>query len=221
MGTLKNGAAAGIWKGKVGNMVFSSWNTIYTIRLIPTRKSSTKQSAKQNVQNAIFRMVMQFFSEEIRIIKIGFQRPRKAKMTALNMATSYHMLNAMVGDSLQPCIDLAKIKFSKPIKSTQCAWNAALFAEEGRIIKITWELNPFPLKCTQLNDRAIFIIFDKDLGGFPASLQGDAQRDALIYTAISPIQCLGNELFVYMFLVSADGKLVSETEYLGSVTVIP
>lgn len=220
MGTLKSTAAIGVWKGKVGNVVLSSWNGIYTIRIAPTRKSTTKQSEKQSSQNTTFSLVMAFLSAVTDVIKIGFQRTRKTKMTPLNMATSYHMLKAMADDLPEPAIDLTKVKFSKPIKSTQCAWNAALFAEEGRVIKVTWELNPFPLKCTQLDDQVVFVIYDSDVNWLREFLPGPVQRDTQIFTMVMPQNCIGHKCFIYMFLVSTDRKLVSETEYLGMVKII-
>lgn len=220
MGRLKRAFVVGDVTGKVGPLVMSTWKGISTVKTLPTRKHSTKPSAKQVQENTNFNIIMEFLWAVLKIINIGFQMPRNAKMTPLNMATSYHMLHAIAGDQNESRIDLAKIKFSYPIKSTQCAWNAAVFAEEGRIIKVTWKLNPFPLKCTQLNDRAIFILYDSDLNFFQEVLPGDVERQTLIFTTVISKKCVGHEWFVYMFMISADGKMVSETDYLGMVKVL-
>lgn len=221
MGKLLSGSPTGDWKGKIGNVVLSSWNSTCIIKSAPVRKNSTKQSEKQSIQNATFRMVMFFLSEVTRTIKIGYQKPRKPKMTPLNKATSYHLLNAIVDDPEQIRIDLAKVKFSMPIRSTQRAWNVVLACEEGRNVTVKWELNPFPLKCTQLNDHVIFVFYDRDTGGFREVLPGHVDRDGLSFSYIVPQNCVGHDWFCYMLMASADGKLVSETDYLGMVTIKP
>jgi hypothetical protein len=44
-------------------------------------------------------------------------------------------------------------------------------------------------------------------------------RSELSFTRDFDKAYAGHELYWYMFLISADGKLVSETEYLGKVTI--
>lgn len=197
----------------------TTWKCLSIIKSLPNRKSSTKQSTIQHQQNITFRAVMDFLWSVRDVINIGFQLRRKSSMTPMNSATSFHMLNTIVGDPDEPCLDLAKIKFSQPIQSTQRAWNAALFAEEGRKIKITWELNPFPLKCTQLDDHAIFVMYDKDMNWFQEFIPRQTNRDTLVFEVIAPKQCIDHEWFAYMFFVSDNRKLVSETEFLGMVKV--
>lgn len=220
MGRITTASPIGDVKGKVGPIVMSTWKAIAIVKSLPIKKRSTKPSEKQVQENTAFSTVMQFLWPVLKVINIGFQMPRNAKMSPLNRATSYHMLHAVAGWPNKPSIDMAKIKFSRPIKSTQCAWNAVLSAEEGRIIKITWELNPFPLKCTQLNDRAVFILYDSELDWLQEVLSADLERETLIFTTLAPKRCAGHEWFAYMLMVSEDGKLVSETEYLGMVKVL-
>lgn len=220
MGRLKRTSPVVDVIGKVGPIVISNWKNLTIVKTLPTRKRSTKQSAKQVQENTAFSIVMQLLLAVTRAINIGFQMPRNAKMTPLNKAISYYMMHAIVGGENESYLDLAQIKFSRPIRSTQCAWNAALSAEEGRVIKVTWELNPFPMKCTQLNDWTVFIFYDSHLNLFYEVLQADTKRENLTYTIVAPKSCVDHEWYAYMFLVSADGKLVSETEYLGIVNVL-
>lgn len=217
MATRRNASALGDFNGRVGTVVLSSWKSVSTMRSVPIRRNN-KQSEKQAYQNDVFSKVTGFLQSAAAVISIGFQEPKKAKMTALNAATSFHLLNAIVGDPADPYIDLAKVKFSCPIRSTQPAWNPVLSAEEGRKITVTWELNPFPQKCTQLSDKVFLLFYDKDTDRFLTS-EGYVNRNALSYSC-TLMKDAGHEIFCYMFMASVDGKLVSETEYLGAVTLV-
>lgn len=220
MGKATSRSVIGDYTGKVGPVIFSTWLDISTVKAFPARKKNYKLSEKQTHQVTVFSRVTDFLLPVQNTINIGFQQPKKAKMTALNKATSYHLLNAVVGEPSEPCLDLAKIKLSWPIKSTQAAWNAALIAEEGRKVTVKWELNPFPQKCTQLNDQVSIVFYDKELNWYQEILPGNVTRSTLSYTYTVQEKCIGHDIFAYMFLISADKKLVSETEYLGVVKVL-
>ncbi len=80
----------------------------------------------------------------------------------MNLASSFHMKNTIINVGDKCYIDLAKVKFSQPIKLTQQAWNPTLSAEEGRKVTITWELNPYPQKCSQPDDEVIIVIYNRN-----------------------------------------------------------
>lgn len=218
MATKRNASVLGDYNGRVGTVVLSNWLSIDTMKARPIKRTNKKPSEKLVQQNDVFSKVTDFLRSAADVIYIGFQQPRKAKMTALNAATSFHMLNAVVGDPADPYIDLAKVKFSCPIRSTQSVWNPVLSAEPGRKITVKWELNPFPNKNTQLDDKVFLLFYDKKENCFLTS-EGDVKRNAMGYSC-TLMPGTGNEIYCYMFMASADGKLVSETEYLGVVTVI-
>lgn len=217
MATKRNASVLGDYNGRVGTVVLSNWLSIDTMRARPIKRTNKKPSEKLIQQNDVFSKVMDFLRSAADVISIGFQKPRKAKMTALNAATSFHMLNAIVGDPADPYIDLAKVKFSCPIRATQPVWNPVLLAEAGRKITLKWELNPFPNKSTQLDDKVFVLFYDKQKDWFLTST-GYVNRNALSYSC-TLMKDAGDEIHCYMFMASADGKLVSETEYLGMVNI--
>jgi hypothetical protein len=218
MATRRNASILGDFNGRIGTVVLSKWKGTSTMRGVPIKRKNKKSSKKQTHQNTIFSKVEYFLRSAATVISIGFQQQKKAKITALNAATSFHMLNAVIDDPADPYIDLAKVKFSCPIWSTQPAWNPVLLAEEGRKIIVTWELNPFPQKCTQLSDKVFLLFYDKQKDRFLTS-EGRVNRAAMSCSC-TLMKNTGIELYCYMFMVSADGKLVSETEYLGMVKLM-
>lgn len=147
------------------------------------------------------------------------QLPKNISKTHMNLASSFHMKNTIINVEDKCYIDLAKVKFSQPIKLTQQAWNPALSAEEGRKVTITWELNPYPQKCSQPDDEVIIVIYNRNEDLYLVNW-AVGRREMLTYTYMAHKQHIGHDLFCYMFIASANSKLISETEYLGMVTVL-
>lgn len=212
MGT-RNVSILGDMSGKIGTVILTTWKEIAVVKSLPSKKG--KPSIGQTRQIDLFSTVMNFLKMVSHVIKIGYQLPKKAKMTELNAATSYHMLNAVIGEYPDYSIDLSKVKFSNGLRSTEGSWNAQFDGGEGRYAAVTWELNPFPEKTTQLDDHAVIIFYNETKKRFFV-FEG-IQRSALGFTFSNNVAYTGNRLFCWIFFTSADGKLVSETEYLGMV----
>ena len=218
MATRKGKTNNGEYTGKLGTVVISPWRGIMTMRSLSKPRKKAKSAALIQ-QNELFKMVMQFLSEALPAIKVGFQLPRDATMTEMNAATSYHLLEAVVQDATGAYIDMAKVKFSKPMKLTQRAWKANVVAEAGRKIKFQWELNPFPNKSTQLDDKAVLVFYNDQTKKFSV-INGKVDRQSMGYTYNVPDVFEGHDYFCYLFMRSTDGKLVAPTQYLGQVKVI-
>lgn len=223
MGIRTKAPVIGDITGKVGTIVLSSWRGLNVVKEAPPskRKSKKKVSKKLAQQNGLFKIVNQFLKlDGSDVIKRGYQLRKKEEMTPLNFATSYHMLNAVTGTYPEYSIDLSKVKFSRPLNSTQEGWNAAFTEEENGDLRVNWELNPFPQKTTQLDDEAVVVFYNASRGYFRMS--ENVQRSSLGYTF--PIKrkssMVGNEIFSWLFFISADGKLVSETTYLGMLKMV-
>lgn len=218
MATRKGNTHSGEYTGKVGTAVLSPWKNIMTMRSLPRRRKKPK-STKLVRQNDLFKMVTEFLYGALPAISIGYQQTKKASMTKVNAATSYHLLHAVVQGPADPAIDMAKIKLSKPIWLTQPAWKTSIVAEPNRIIRVSWQLNPFPHKSTRLDDQAVMAIYDDQIKKFYVRNES-VDREALTCTIRTNPCTEGHDYFCYLFMVSADGKLVSPTQYLGAVTII-
>ena len=218
MATQQSNSTIGEFSGAVGTVVLSRWLDLVTMRSKPLRRKNKSTSAKVLQQNQVFGLVNILFGTAKKAIRIGYQKPKAAKMTSYNAAVSYHLKNAVCGDPEDPSLDLSKIKLSCPVRQTQSVWNPLLSLEKGKNVVISWELNPFPQRCTELDDQVILVCYSKNDGKF-FQLQDSGQRSSLSYTHDINNWENGHELHYYLFMVSADGKLVSETEYLGMVTL--
>jgi len=206
------------FRGKVGTVTLSTWLSVDTMRSNMPANGKKKLSPKQLTQTEIMKLVSSFLSRLLALINITYQQARYPDQTKMNEAVSYHIRNALVGDDTNRFFDLTKLKLSKPIRSTQSVWKPTLVSETALQIKITWELNPFPLKSTQLDDQVFLIFYLKSLDMFD-TIRGP-RRDELTFTYTAPKNTVDKEVFCYMVISSADEKLVSPTKYLGMVTVM-
>jgi len=211
-------SALGEIKGSVGNDTIYKWRSLTVIRQRSRYRDKNKISPKQHQQNNIFKLVTSTFHKIQSAIKVGYQQQKNTAMTPMNAAVSYHMLNAIVGDPQNLRIDPAKIKISHSIWATQNVWKPSLVATANKQITVTWELNPYPQKSTRLDDKVVIQLYHEDNHHFypcPIPL-----RDALVFNRTLNNIDVGKLLHCYMFVVSANGKLVSPTVYLGTVTVL-
>jgi hypothetical protein len=218
MATRRSNSPFGDYHGTVGTVVLSEWNSIPVMRSRPTKRKK-KGSQKQQQQSKILGLVNMFLITAKDIINLGFQKPKLAKMSQYNAAVSYHMQNAVFGDPADPQLNLSKVKLSCPICQTEPAWNPGLFLEPGGRIIVRWEQNPFPQKYTQLNDKVNIVFYYSNGRRFSFHRDSCVRSDSS-YTYTIPYGKPGDEVYCYMFMVSQDGKRVSETEYLGMVSLV-
>jgi len=219
MATRKNKPAIGDYKGTIDTLVLSTWKDIDVAKSKPGKRRKKTTSVKLIQQNTIFGMVSRFFKSAKALINLGYQQPKVVKMTKFNAAVSYHLENAVSGNPADASLILSKIKLTCPIRKTQSGWNPVLSSAAENKVTVTWEINPFPQKCTQLDDTVLLVFYDTTYKLF-FSIYDVVKRSDLSYTMIFQKRFTGHEMCCYMFLVSADGKLVSETDYLGMVTII-
>lgn len=205
--------------GRIGAIIVTNWKIIGIVKSLPSKRKG-KLSIKQLRQIELFEIVTGFLNKVHNtgnVIEDGYQVPKKVSKTAMNLATSYNMLNAFNDDGTNYTIDFPKVKFSDPIRSTENGWNAQFFRNEEGMLGVRWELNLFPEKNTNLDDQAVMIFFNSTQNMF-LSLQR-ASRSSLGNSFNSDSSDTGDEIFCWLFFISADGKLVSETEYLGMITI--
>lgn len=214
MGT-RSGSPLGDMSGKIGTINLTTWKSISVVKSLPTK--TNKVSFEQKCQRNLFKTVQAFLYRATSTIKLGYQLPRKCSLSEMNMATSYTMLNAVLGEYPDYSIDMSKLKFSSPIRSIETGWNTEFTGGTDNIAELSWEINPFPDKVTCWDDHAVIVVYDTTHATF-FRIEGIKRRD-LGYTFTDHYRELfaGNELFCWLFFISADSKFVSETEYLGMV----
>lgn len=219
MGRVTRGSVLGRIKGKVGTIVLTEWKGEGVVKATPrTRRKRKKITAEKAASEQQFKVVQEFmYGIDTDVINMGYQLRKKDRMTAMNAVTSYHLLNAVTGKYPDCSIDLTKVKFSRPLRSTENGYNVSFAKSAEGGFTINWQLNPFPEKTTQLDDEAVVVFYDTKIGQFFTTDR--VQRNSLTCKRGKITKLIGNDFACWIFFVSADGKLVSETEYLGTLTM--
>jgi hypothetical protein len=68
-------------------------------------------------------------------------------------------------------------------------------------------------------DKVTFMVYNAVRDKF-VTLKGIALRSALAYSLQLPLDFSGEDVEIYLSFVSADGKLVSDSLYMGNLTVL-
>lgn len=220
MARRTSASVLGQYRGRVGPVVFSSWMDLDIVKPVPKRgKHRKKQNAAQIEQSEIFSKVNYLLSPVRSLIDASYQSARKLKKISFNAAVSEMMINAVIVYEDKRFIDFSRIKLSKPAQRTEQIWDPVIKAEAGKKITVSWELNSFPKKCTRMDDQVKIAFCSKQNSEFRQVPMLTARKDLSSTFKINTIN-YGHEIFIYVVVISADGKLVAESDYLGSVTVI-
>lgn len=214
MGILTKSSALGVVTGKVGDIQLSRRFDKIVVRSLPEFKRRRKFSDVQKAQHALFKLVGNFLSfPGHKIFERGYQFPKKKTMTGQNAATRYHVLNAIVGTYPECSFDLSMVKFTMPLRPTENGWNAQFAVAEEGAMEVSWELNSFPEISTRLDDEPIIVFYDDTFGSF--YVRSATQRRSLSYHFKHAKYKISHDFHCWLFFLSANGKLVSETKYLG------
>lgn len=213
-----NPSVTGDYRGRVGPMSLSGWMGIDVMKVRPG-KSKRKRTKKQLAQIEVFTRVTTSLQVLRSLFNMSFPQPKKRTQTPFNAAVSELMNTALITHKGQQVVDFTLVKLSKPKELTEQLWNPTVTAGQRRRLNIAWELNPFPKKCTRADDRVKLVYCSVQDGKFIQNHKL-VNRNALSFPLDAPAKLIGHEVHVFIVVVSANGKSVSESDYLGLITVL-
>jgi hypothetical protein len=216
MATYKPGTVYGRIHGKNGASVGSTYRGIAVVKALP-EKSSKPATLAQLTQQSKFGLVVSFLSSINEHLKIGYQS-KTGKVSAFNAAVQYHLLEAVTGTYPDFTLDYAKVKLSIGDPDMRAAYQHEVITEADGLITVTWELDSAGSKYTLGTDKAILVVYNSAKDSFLTKAE-NATRADLQDEMVTPRIFRGDTLHGWLFFVSADGKLVSNTSYLGSFVV--
>lgn len=154
------------------------------------------------------------------VFDLGYQQPKRPATTVYNRVTSYHMMEGITGEYPDYGLNLSKLKFSSPVRKMDNVWKPVFVSKPDLYLEVNWELNPFPEKTSQADDQVCIVFYDNTVKMFIRRLTAamrQSQAFSYRYKTKTPVD---HEVHCWMFLVSADKTYVSETKYLGMVTML-
>ncbi|HZH69146.1 MAG TPA: DUF6266 family protein [Flavobacteriaceae bacterium] len=212
MGKINQGILGG-FSGKVGNVIGGNWKGIDYMRVKPASVHNPRTEGQMD-QRTRFAQVLQFLQPMKDFIKVGYKN-YAIKMTQFNSAMSYILKNAVIGSFPNYTIDYANALISRG--SLAGALNGSATSSTAGTIEFTWYDNSNEGNA-QATDKALILAYNKTKGEAVFVTDG-ALRTAGTQTLTVPDDFSGDAVECFIAFISADGLSVSNSKYVGSITV--
>jgi hypothetical protein len=213
MATFEKGILGG-FSGKVGNVVGSRWRGKNVMRSLPQRGKYTP-SEKQEEQRDKFKTVISFLSPLTDILNEYFGSPQGDK-SRYNLATSYHLKNAVESTTLGMAMEYSKVLISKG--DLRGIDGGTVAAAAAQTLNFTWQDNSGQGKATA-TDAFMVVIYVPDLGMYYTNLDV-ATRDATTASITLPNYMASFEVEVWASFSKPATNFAANSTYLGAVTVL-
>ena len=213
MATFEKGILGG-FSGKVGNVVGSRWRGKNVMRSLPQRGNYTP-TEKQEEQRLKFKTVIGFLTPLVGILSRFFGSPQGDKSRA-NLATSYHLKNAVLETPEGMVMDYAKVLVSKG--ELRGIASGTVAAAAGNILNFGWQDNSGQGKATA-TDTLMVVVYAPDLNLFFTDTSV-AARDAASASVTLPDFMASFEVEVWASFTKPDTNFAAMSTYMGSVTVL-
>ena len=211
MGKISQGILGGL-SGKVGNVVGGNWKGIDYIRIKPTSVANPRTEGQVNQRNK-FTVTLEYLQANKDFIKIGY-KSYAIKKTEFNAAMSYVLGNAIIGTSPNFNVDYTKALLSRG--SLSSALNGSVNLATAGEVTFDWDDNSTDGNANA-TDKAMVVAYNPGKKESIYILDG-ADRSAGAQVLTIPASYSGDTIQLFMAFVSADGRQVSNSVYLGSGT---
>lgn len=213
MATFEKGILGG-FSGKVGNVVGSRWRGKNVMRSLPQRGNYTPTD-KQEEQREKFKTVIGFLSPLTDILNLYFGKTQGDK-SRYNLATSYHLKNAVESTPLGMVMEYPKVLISKG--DLRGIDGGTVAAAAAQTLNFTWQDNSGQGNATA-TDVFMVVIYAPDLEMYYTNLDV-ATRDATSASITLPNYMASFEVEVWASFNKPETNYAATSTYLGAVTVL-
>lgn len=200
--------------GRTGNNVGRRVNGKNTFSMRPHKGNRVATMLQLAVQFRLG-MIASWLSWITPIIEVGFQDHEEGE-SAMNASVSYNIKNAVTGVYPNQAIDYPKVLFSRGRVSPPS--NPVMATTVDAQLDLTWAAAR-DNGIGSLTDMATVVVYNPSKGHFAVMVDA-AARSALGYDMAVPLMWSGDNVQAYMHFVSADGKAVSNSLFLGATVVM-
>lgn len=212
MGKISQGVYGG-FSGKLGNLIGGSWKGIAYMRVKPANVSNPRTEGQVN-QRTKFTGALQFLQPLKDFIKVGFKGSAN-KMSEFNSAMSYTLSNAMTGVAPDFIVDYSKALLSRG--SLPGALNPLASSTVVGSVVVTWDDNTLNGSASA-TDKSMIALYNPNKAEAIYTLEGGSRATGTETLAV-PTNYSGDDLEAYISFKSLDGTSISNSIYIGSVTV--
>lgn len=200
--------------GRVGNHVGRKVKGRNVLSMRPS-KSNKPPTELQLEHREKLRIVVQWLSRLSGVINEGF-KDYDAAMSQMNAAVSLNLKKAVT--AVAPFdIDYGKVVLSKG-KLDMPPQDPAIDTVTAAKLDYSWVMNT-GITNAKGTDKVNFVVYNKVKDKF-VILRGGAIRSALAYSLQLPANFSGDHVQCYISFVSANGKLVSNSYFVGDHIVV-
>jgi len=210
MGKISQGILGGL-SGKVGNVIGGSWKGIDYLRIKPSSVANPRTEGQVNQRNK-FTISLEYL--QANFIKLGY-KAYATKKTEFNAAMSYVLNNGVIGTAPNFTIDYSLALLSRGSLSSPV--NGSVDLSTANQVSFNWDDNSADGNANA-TDKAMVLAYNPSKKESIYILDG-AQRSATTQVLSLPTSYTGDNVELFMAFISEDGKIVSNSVYLGSGTV--
>jgi hypothetical protein len=212
MAKIPFGILGGV-QGRVGTVIGSSCCGVYYVRGVSAKKYPAPTD-RQSAQRSRFGAARVFVDTMCDFVRTGY-RTQAVGMHARNAAISYAVYNSLRQTSEGFEVDYPKVLVSKGVIEAVGTGRAEV---AGQSVVFTWQKDADNLSGRN-GDRALVMAYDADACKPLYDSEFRARRSGQRAVVEVPDDCLGHTLHLYLGFISEDGKVATDSAYLGSVVV--
>ena len=212
MGTIKQGILGG-FSGKVGTVIGASWKGIAYMRSI-AQSVKNPRSAKQVAHRAKFIMLVDLLKQFSDFIAISFKEYAK-KMSEFNAATQINYKNGLIGGTY-PNFTVDPSKMVVACGSLTGVPSATAEINSG-MIKTSWTDNTGEGDASA-DDKVLLVFYNTTKDQIVANANTGKTRSNGSYSTTIVDAWGGDTVACYLAFQKADGSVVSDSVYAGTVT---
>jgi len=201
----------GLISGTVNNAVGSSWRGVNYLRNVAKKNSSGPSPGQLTVQ-AKFILAAKQLSRIKAVLNLGFGDKKLDKTTAYNAAVRAFINNAVTGDYPDFAVDYAKMQVSKG--SLNELKNVTLIAADN-LLTLNWPVTQDPFLGNSDNEILV-LLYNATSDDYMTNMSAKRYDGELV---LELAEKPGSTIKVWLFCVSKDRKSVSNSQYIGSVTL--
>lgn len=216
MAIFKNGIL-GPFRGKLGTVIGAMWNGRWTMRSLPASVSNPRTEAQQ-AHRAKFGLVGGFAKAMNPIVRYGMWNTATAgRITPFNVCVGVNMTNGCVqGTGTEVSLDYTKVSISQGEGVAPESPNASM--GESQVLTVTWSDNSGISPEVLSHDMICVAAYNGSRNKMVYDVSSATRGDEELMMSC-PALWTGEEVQVFLFSRSADGSAVSETVFVGTVTV--
>ena len=180
-------------------------------------KSIKPPTEQQLFSQAEMAMVAKFLRLIKPLIEIGYgMEAKREKRKPYNMAFSYHKKYGLKGEGADRQIDYAKVRLSE---GRFPGLPQAAAERSSDQLTLSWSSDCFGAAWG--SDQVMVLVYcppvENENNAFALCEIGLARRTEGAKTLQLPLHLVGRPTEIYVFVQAADGKAVSDTQYLGRI----